>query len=135
MMELAREISRARRTKQPLTLAFIDIDGLKSVNDAQGHAAGDRLLAQVATSLQNNLRPYDLIFRYGGDEFICALAGLNPDEADARLANVREELAHEQEHGSFTAGLAVLEPSESLLDLLGRADDALYRQRGIVTNT
>lgn len=129
MMELAREVARARRTKQPLTVAFLDVDGLKTVNDAQGHAAGDQLLAEVAAHLQDKLRPYDLIFRYGGDEFVCALGGLTREEAAERLADVRDALAGGRTPRSFTAGLAELEAGESVEGLLARADAALYRQR------
>jgi diguanylate cyclase (GGDEF)-like protein len=73
MAELEREIARATRTRQPLVLAFVDVDHLKEINDVHGHAAGDQVLQAVAETLRTTLRGYDLIFRYGGDEFVCAL--------------------------------------------------------------
>ena len=126
---LNRDIARAKRTAEPLVLAFIDVDGLKAVNDSEGHAAGDRLLLEVANALRARLRPYDLIIRYGGDEFICAILGLSLDEATKRLALVNETLAADLEHGSVTVGLADLRPEDSLETLVARADGALYRER------
>jgi diguanylate cyclase len=63
-MEIEREIARARRSEPPLVLAFVDVDHLKVVNDSRGHAAGDRLLVDVANSFREKLRSHDLIIRY-----------------------------------------------------------------------
>jgi len=72
--ELRNEIERARRESDGrLVAAYMDVDGLKSVNDEQGHAAGDALLRAVAAGFRRHLRPYDLLIRLGGDEFLCAL--------------------------------------------------------------
>jgi len=71
--ELEREIARARRMGAPVVVAFFDVDGLKEVNDRFGHTAGDRMLVEFATMLTAHLRPYDLVMRYGGDEFVCVL--------------------------------------------------------------
>jgi len=62
---LEREIARARRDEQPLVLAFVDVDGLKAINDARGHAGGDRMLLAVANAFRVRLRSHDLIIRYG----------------------------------------------------------------------
>ncbi len=128
-VELEREIARARRTEQPLVLAFIDVDGLKAINDARGHAAGDRMLVEVAATLRKQMRPYDLLIRYGGDEFVCVLSGLTMDAATERLATLNDLLAEAPEHGSITIGLAEMEAEDSTEDLLVRADMALYRKR------
>ena len=128
-VELEREIARARRTEQPLVLAFVDVDRLKAINDSRGHAAGDRMLLEVAKTLAAKLRSYDLIIRYGGDEFVCALAGLNMADATKRLALVNAALAGAAEPGSVTVGLAELQADESPEDLVARADAALYRER------
>ena len=58
-------------------VAFIDVDGLKAVNDRRGHADGDELLRGVVQCVKRNLRPYDFIMRFGGDEFVCVLCGQN----------------------------------------------------------
>jgi len=127
--ELEHEIARARRTSQPLVVAFIDVDHLKATNDRHGHAAGDRLLLAVASTLRAELRPYDLIFRYGGDEFVCALSGPSRDEARERFAHLNIALARSAEHGSVTVGLAELQPDDSAEELVARADAALYQER------
>lgn len=128
-MELDREISRARRTDEPLIVAFVDVDQLKVLNDSHGHAAGDRMLRDVASTLRAQLRSYDLIVRYGGDEFVCAISGLNRADATKRLALVNAALAVAVEPGSVTVGLAELQPGDSTADLVARADAALYRKR------
>jgi diguanylate cyclase (GGDEF)-like protein len=129
LVELGREIARARRSAQPLVLAFVDIDGLKAINDSLGHAAGDRLLLQVAGELRAKLRSYDLVIRYGGDEFLWVLSGQTIDEATKRLALVSVAVADGSEHGSMTVGLAELGRDESADDLVARADAELYRER------
>ena len=87
------------------------------------------MLIDVANSLIANLRRHDLIIRYGGDEFVCALAGVNLAQAEQRLALVSAALAQASEPGSITAGLALLQPSDTADDLIARADQALYQHR------
>jgi diguanylate cyclase (GGDEF)-like protein len=126
-VELKREIARASRTKRTFVLAFVDVDGLKAINDSHGHPAGDRLLRQIGDSLRAHLRSYDLMVRYGGDEFVCALADVTMEQAANRLLLVNADLAGNR--GSITAGLAELKENDSLEDIVRRADEALYRQR------
>ena len=110
-------------------MAFVDVDGLKSVNDAYGHAAGDRVLRDVSSALQFRLRSYDLIIRYGGDEFVCVIQGLSVAEAELRFGRVNEDLAHLSEHASVTIGLTQMEPDDSPKEIVARADAALYQQK------
>src|SRR5438552_15052647 len=85
--EVSRELERAHRTGAGLVLAFVDVDGLKAVNDSQGHLAGDALLRLLGETLRANVRPYDVIVRYGGDELLCAMStpgGPGPGDGSQR---------------------------------------------------
>jgi diguanylate cyclase (GGDEF)-like protein len=128
-VELDREVARAQRSRQPVVLAFVDVVGLKAVNDSAGHPGGDEVLRSVAEALRVHLRPYDPVVRYGGDEFVCLLAGLDLRGATRRLAAVNATLADSPGKTAVTIGLAELEAGESLEGLIARADDALYQQR------
>jgi len=128
-LALDREIARARRTEQALVVGFVDVDHLKVVNDSHGHAAGDRMLLRVANTLRANLRAYDLIFRYGGDEFFCALSATDATFGESRMLRVNRELAQGPAPASVTTGFAVLRPEDSSAELVARADAALYRNR------
>ena len=128
-LELEREIARARRAQEPLALAFVDVDGLKAVNDTRGHAAGDRTLLEVATAFRTTLRAHDLIVRYGGDEFVCAISGMTAAAAGRRLASINTDLRESPEGASVTIGLAQLRPDDTFADLVARADAALYAER------
>jgi diguanylate cyclase (GGDEF)-like protein len=130
-VELRREITRARRTRLPLALAYLDVDGLKLVNDSAGHDAGDRLLLAVATVLRDHMRAYDVIVRQGGDEFVWALPGMGMAEAKARMNLVHRALAATP----VSAGIAVLDEADTLETLIGRADKALYASRSASTAT
>ncbi len=128
LLELERETNRAQRTETPYSLAFIDVDGLKNTNDSLGHEGGDKLLVKVVQTLRSRVRPYDLVVRYGGDEFLCGLLDMDLPEAERRVALVNSDLEAGRT-GHITAGLARLEDSDSLADLIRRADEDLYRRR------
>jgi diguanylate cyclase (GGDEF)-like protein len=119
-----REIARARRHNTPLTVAFIDVDGLKEANDAHGHAAGDALLHELAAALKEGLRAEDVIFRYGGDEFVCVLPEMPVRDARRKLGHIQDEAATQGIR--FCAGLAQLKRSDDVVSLFARADRDLY---------
>jgi diguanylate cyclase (GGDEF)-like protein len=128
LVELERESVRAMRTNQPFVLAFIDVDNFKATNDSLGHSAGDQLLREIVDTMRTHLRPYDLIVRFGGDEFLCVLPGLNMAQVSRRFLFVHSDL-HHLGHASITVGLAELHSDDSLEDLISRADADLYSKR------
>ena len=124
---LERELARARRHRRPLVVAFVDVDGLKRVNDSRGHAAGDALLKGVADVMLKRLRAEDIVFRYGGDEFVCLL----PDTELQGAQQAFEGMAAtaKQSGRGLSYGLAEHRSGDDAVSLLGRADQALYEGR------
>jgi diguanylate cyclase (GGDEF)-like protein len=122
---LSRELERARRTDDSLTLAFIDVDGLKEVNDVQGHPGGDRLLTRVVETVRANVRAYDVIVRYGGDEFLCGLPHLSRATARDRMDKIAAILSAADAEHSIAYGLAEYDRGDGLDSLIGRADTEL----------
>jgi diguanylate cyclase (GGDEF)-like protein len=123
-LALTKEIERARRADGRFVVAFIDVDGLKRVNDRDGHAAGDHVLRTLAATLRSNLRSFDPIVRYGGDEFVCGLSGVDPERVERRFDAIGQELRDAVGVG-ITVGLASLLPDDTLDRLISRADAAL----------
>ncbi|MEY2919176.1 MAG: hypothetical protein RL261_481 [Pseudomonadota bacterium] len=123
-----------RQRGVPCSIAFMDVDNLKRINDKHGHAVGDAVLAGVVRHLDWQLRPQDKVFRYGGDEFLVALWGADLRTAHSVITRVRVDLAEKlviagpdgvttQVTASF--GLALLDADEEVSESVGRADQAL----------
>ena len=111
-------------------VTFVDVDGLKRVNDTEGHLAGDSLLVTVADCLRSRLRSYDLVMRFGGDEFVCVLPNSELDRVRQRFADVSDALAGGPTAAAITVGFAELADDDSAEDLVKRADaDLLARRR------
>jgi len=128
-----RMVSRANRDGSPLSLAILDVDHFKRVNDTFGHAAGDEVLRALAVVLQRTVREGDMAARWGGEEFLALLptAALEGAQIVAERVRVGVENAALPGIGRVTlsAGVAQLRPNEKALDLVGRADEALYRAK------
>jgi diguanylate cyclase (GGDEF)-like protein len=126
---LQREIDRSRRVPgKGLVVIFTDIDGLKAVNDRDGHAAGDERLRETVAALRERLRSYDLIIRYGGDEFLCVLTDSGAAEAERTAASLRDRVTR-RTGGGISVGIAALTAGDSVDALVERADAALYAGR------
>jgi diguanylate cyclase (GGDEF)-like protein/PAS domain S-box-containing protein len=121
--QLPREMARARRSSSPLCVAIIDIDHFKNYNDTHGHLAGDEVLRECARAWDGALRGDDTIVRFGGEEFLVLLPDIAPEEAAEVVERLRERTPMGQ---TCSAGLACWDFVESVDDLLGRADAALY---------
>jgi diguanylate cyclase (GGDEF)-like protein len=133
-----RELARARRYGRPLALAYLDVRGLKAVNDTDGHLVGDELIKQVAGLLRDSARAGDLVGRLGGDEFGLVLAEQSADSAAIVQARLRAQLPARRaaigtdQPWDLTIGTAAYpDDGESLPTLLSVADRRLYAQRGI----
>jgi diguanylate cyclase (GGDEF)-like protein len=123
-------------TRPTLAVLMIDVDSFKEINDTWGHLAGDAVLVQVASRCHAALRSGDLLGRFGGDEFIAVLVGVDPAhtvEVGQRLVNLINAEPVEFEAGRIpvtaSVGAAVLQAGESLDAALSRADGALYRAK------
>ena len=123
-MALAHEIDRARRSDGRFVLAFVDVDGLKALNDRDGHAAGDRVLQTVVRSIRTRLRSFDPIVRYGGDEFVCGLGGTDVQEAERRFESIGIAIEADA-HVGISVGLAALSEGDDADVLIERADAAM----------
>jgi len=149
MMEelFIREIQRCEQDGKPISLVMVDIDNLKVFNDQFGHLAGDRALSAVASVLQHQFRPRDVLVRYGGDEFAVLLPEVDEELALIIADRVRKAVCGETDDGSdsliqipirLSMGVAELETGSNLNSLIRAADAALYRAkhagRNIVSN-
>jgi diguanylate cyclase (GGDEF)-like protein len=120
---LLREVARARRGGGPLCVALLDLDHFKAFNDRHGHPEGDRLLRGAADGWRGRLREGDVLCRFGGEEFLAVLPDCSVEQAREVIARLREATPAGQ---TCSAGLATFDGAESALELLVRADVALY---------
>ncbi len=134
---LDHELARARRSKEALAFAMLDLDHFKRVNDQFGHAAGDRVLRSLARMLQQRLRKTDLLGRYGGEEFAIILPGATASRATEILDDVRESFAAleftfgvDRISVTFSVGISEFPRHQPLDRLAEAADHALYRAKG-----
>ena len=126
---LTQEWKRSRRYGRPLGVLMLDLDGLKQVNDSDGHEAGDRMIRSAAESIAGDIRESDLAARLAGDEFVV----LCPETRRPGLHHLATKLEERLEHGGVRASIGWAELSDQDArpeDLVARADEAMYRAKG-----
>ncbi len=133
---LAQEFERADRHATPLTLAMMDIDHFKKINDTLGHSTGDVALKHLVKVVKSLIRNTDVLARYGGEEFIILLPGTKEDDAIKIIQGVQRDLTknfflqhNERVLITFSAGVAERFLNEAIDEVLPRADAALYRAK------
>lgn len=124
-----RELRRSARTGEQVVIAFIDVIGLKAVNDNRGHAAGDALLRLVVQQVRIGLRSYDVVLRFGGDEFVCSLTGQSLDGARRRFEQISAAIVAAHHRGGISVGLAEATGGAGLAELITQADEAMLASR------
>ena len=129
MAALHREIERCRRSGARLVLGYLNVDGLRQVNESHGPRAGDELLRKVTAALRATLRSYDVVLRLGGDEFLFSLPGADVATAEQRFREFAVILGREAPGASASVGFAELHDGDALEDLIARADQALATGR------
>lgn len=135
LASLKRELSRSERDYRPLAVIMADVDHFKGINDSLGHTVGDTVLREVAERLKTDLRPYDLVGRYGGEEFLIVLPNCNLKVATRRADEIRRHVCSgaivtniAKVHVTASMGVTTADGPQTLTseELLHQADAALY---------
>ncbi len=131
---LHKELARAQREREAVSVILVDIDHFKKINDTQGHPAGDAVLCRVSQIMKSSVRNYDSVGRYGGEEFLIVLPGCPSELATERAEHVRLMLSEPSPDPSenritVSMGVAAAHGPIKMEELLTRADDALYRAK------
>ena len=141
MRALNEEMARAQRNAEPCSVALIDLDFFKRVNDRFGHPAGDEVLRSFAIALGSHIRSIDRLGRYGGEEFLLVLPKATGRQAAAAVDRLRDVVGDldwtaisDSLAVTFSAGVTELRANEALDEILARVDAALYRAKGAGRN-
>ena len=138
---LEKEIERSRRYNKVLTIAMLDIDYFKNLNDTYGHLVGNEILKKIGSSIKSNLRSIDIVGRYGGDEFLIILPEVSPEQALCALKRVSHKLIDSRIYSTylkyeiklpmqFSAGIASFpQNGDDLEGLMGMVDYAVYKSK------
>lgn len=133
---LQQRIARVARYHERVAILYVDVDGLKAINDRLGHGAGDQALVTMARALQSATRESDVVARIGGDEFALLIDHVDAAAARGKMATLRHALANAEcywgtERISLSAafGMTMIDPRDTAEDLLRRADTDMYRAK------
>lgn len=134
LAELEKQLAAFRAFRKPMSIALVDLDRFKFINDTHGHLAGDAVLCDFASCAQKHIRDSDTIARYGGEEFLVVMPGADAAVALAVLDRIRTQVANGISAGAsvdytFSAGIACCIEVDDVPSLLKRADVALYRAK------
>lgn len=138
MLPILREQQElVKRNIQACSIAMLDLDHFKQVNDQHGHSAGDYVLAGVIRYIIEHMRPYDKIFRVGGEEFILCMQSTDTNSAFEMVERLREGIAataieinkNEEIHITASFGIAAIEPNVTIEETIEHADEALYKAK------
>lgn len=138
--ELAqREIDRSKRSGKPFSLAYLDADKFKEINDTLGHSVGDRVLQVITNCIQKQIRSTDVFARLGGDEFVLLLPETSRDEAKESLSRLYKSVMGEmlKEHWQVTFSIGVVtfvKPPDSVDEMLKVADRSMYTVKNSTRN-
>ncbi|MCK9492259.1 MAG: sensor domain-containing diguanylate cyclase [Sulfurimonas sp.] len=134
--EFERFLSLHQRDARPISLLFLDIDNFKSINDKQGHQAGDKILVKTAEILRKNIRKTDLLARWGGEEFIIAFIDTNINDALNISQKIREAIEKDSKLKEISSygvtasfGLTACNDTDSVDSIISRADNAMYEAK------
>jgi diguanylate cyclase (GGDEF)-like protein/putative nucleotidyltransferase with HDIG domain len=137
-LQLDSELSRSRRSNQPVAVLVLDLDNFKQINDRYGHLEGNRVLRAVANGLKSVCREYDSVARMGGDEFVLVLAGPRPGELDGKLEQLRSVISQAGSELNVRSQLTVSigaahhpEDGDDAEQLLSEADRRMYTEKRV----
>ncbi|MBN2467078.1 MAG: diguanylate cyclase [Deltaproteobacteria bacterium] len=138
---VASRIDEYQRYGWPVGILFIDVDNFKAINDTDGHDTGDRVLQMVAKTIQGNLRPFDILGRWGGEEFVAVIVNVNQEKLHSLAERVRSLVEHSSLHsGSRAVGVTVsigatlANADDSMATLVKRADRLMYQSKAAGKN-
>jgi len=136
LRELERLIARVKRYGDKAAMLFVDVDGLKAINDSFGHLAGDQALIQVADLLSSGVRKSDVVARIGGDEFGILLENADEKSAHETASRLIDQIAgceflHDGDELplSVAIGVGIIDPEDTAATVMARADEEMYRRK------
>jgi len=127
------EFNRAKRLKNNLGCIMLDIDHFKSINDKYGHLTGDEVLKEISLRLRNSIRIYDVLGRYGGEEFLIVLPDTDFENAKSLAERIRDKIKEKliaNIRVTISLGItSIQEKDETINDMIKRTDEALYKAK------